>query len=201
MFLKEFTQPFCPQDFNPRKIIHGVGRGYGLLRNATKWTVPEVGPGAPKTRSARGQQWRLVVAYAGFEIFSKSMLGNFAAQGGRGVIPFLDCLGSFSTEGIAIAAGRKAPRAIKNGDLLDFLRTHKRDQPILEKWLDTATMKQETVEWPLVEAISLARVIRNVTAHGVLSASLAQQLNVHALCCNLVEALAGTATHTLSSNI
>lgn len=197
-FLALATSPFRgDRELDVTKVIHGIGRGHRLLRNAEKWTRPEAGAGADVTRVARGQQWRLVMAYAGFEIFAKSMLGNFAVRGGPGVSDFLEALGIFSDGLISIPAGRRLPKGKSSDEMLDFLRTHKGDRAQLEKWFGTATVKQGSVGWSRIEAIDLARIVRNLTAHGILSADLARKTNISRLSEALVSTLAETFHHAL----
>ena len=190
-FLSEATLPFRgARQLDATKVIHGIGRGHRLLRNAEKWTRPVAGSGADETRAARGQQWRLVMAYAGFEIFAKTMLGNFAVQGGPGVYDFLEALGNFSDGLISIPAGRRLPKGKSSDEMLDFLRTHKGDRAQLERWFGTATVKQGSVGWSRKEAIDLARIVRNLTAHGILSADLARKTDISRLSEALVSTLA-----------
>ncbi len=199
MFIDRGTRIFRGSaSLHPRKVIHGVGRGYQLVHNAQKWTRPEVGPGSEKSRRARGQQWRLVMAYAGFEILAKSLQGNFAVQGGPGVERFLGHLGDFSHREVPIPAGRRIPKGKTPADMLDFLRTHKGDRLLLEAWMDSAGLHEKFIAWPRINGISLARVMRNLTAHGILSASLARRLNIPALCDVLTIVLAEAARHALS---
>lgn len=197
-FLKRATFPFHKgREFHSRKVIHGIGRGHQLLRNAEKWIKPEAGFGADDTRAARGQQWRVVMAYGGFEIFAKSIQGNFAVQGGANVSDFMQVLGDFSTQAISIPSSGSIPKGKTPEDMLDFLRTHVGDRAILEKWFSSAGMDQARVEWPRSEVISLARIIRNLTAHGILSADLARKIKVPRLSEILVLALADTWRHAL----
>jgi hypothetical protein len=197
-FLDEATSPFRRErELDAKMVIHGIGRGHQLLRNAEKWTRPEAGAGADVMRAARGQQWRLVMAYAGFEIFAKSMLGNFAVRGGPGVSDFLEALGDFSAGVISIPAGRRLPKGKSSDDMLDFLRTHKGDRLLLERWFGTAKARRGTVGWSRAEAIDLARIVRNLTAHGILSADLARKTNISRLSEALVSTLAETFRHAL----
>jgi len=199
MFIDRGTRIFRGSaSLHPRKVTHGVGRGYQLVHNAQKWTRPEVGPGSEKSRRARGQQWRLVMAYAGFEIFAKALQGNFAAQGGSGVSDFLKKLGNFSLEKVTAPISGCPPRGKTIADLLEFLQTPRRDQELLEAWLSSAGSRSGTFRQSRAGGISLARIIRNLTAHGILSASLVQRLNIPKLCDALTNTLYETAGYALS---
>lgn len=181
----------------PERVIQGVGRGYTLIRNAEKWSAAQAGAGSEKCRFARGQQWRLAMAYAGLEILAKSLQGNFASQRGPGVGSFLSLLGNHGSEQILLPVGKKHPRGKSSEELLDFLRTHKQDRTVMEQWLGTHSSGQKTSMWPRKDAFQLARVIRNLTAHGILSASLADRLNITALCHHMTLSIADTMRHTL----
>jgi hypothetical protein len=177
-----------------------IFRGSASLHHAQKWTRPEVGPGSEKSRRARGQQWRLVMAYAGFEIFAKALQGNFAAQGGSGVSDFLKKLGNFSLEKVTSPISGSPPRGKTIEELLDFLHAPRRDQELLEAWLSSAESRAGIFLQSRAEGISLARIIRNLTAHGILSASLVQRLNIPRLCDALTNTLFETSRHALSKS-
>lgn len=181
----------------PEKVIQGVGRGYTLIRNAEKWSTAQAGAGSEKCRFARGQQWRLAMAYAGLEILAKSLQGNFVTQGGPGVSNLLSLLRDHGIEEVPLPVGKAPPKGKSSEELLDFLRTHKQDRIVMEQWLGTHSLGQTTSIWPRKDVFQLARVIRNLTAHGILSASLADRLNITALCHHMTLSIADTMRHTL----
>lgn len=197
-FVVRAVQPFHgTSEVSPEKVIQGVGRGYTLIRNAEKWSAAQAGAGSDKCRFARGQQWRLAMAYAGLEILAKSLQGNFATQGGPSVSNLLSFLRDHGIEEIPLPVGKAPPKGKSSEELLDFLRTHKQDRAVMEQWLGTHSSGQKTSMCSRKDALQLARVIRNLTAHGILSASLADRLNVTALCHHLTLSIADTMRHTL----
>jgi hypothetical protein len=178
-------------------VIQGVGRGYTLIRNAEKWSAAQAGAVSDKCRFARGQQWRLAMAYAGLEILAKSLQGNFATQGGPGVYNLPSLLRDHGIEEIPLPLGKAPPKGKSSEELLDFLRTQKQDRNVMDQWLSSNGSGQKTCMWPRKDALQLARVVRNLTAHGILSASLADRLNITALCHHLTLSIADTMRHTL----
>lgn len=89
-----------PKGVHPKRVIQGVGSGLRLIANAARWSHPQVGPGADNTKRARGQQWRLVMAYSGLEVMAKALQGNFSNQGGPGVQKFVTYLDGYASETI-----------------------------------------------------------------------------------------------------
>jgi hypothetical protein len=81
-FLDQATRPYREgRAFDPRNVVSGVARGFTLLRNARRWSHPLAGAGSRKAMEARGRQWRLVMAYGGFEIFAKAFMCHFKESG------------------------------------------------------------------------------------------------------------------------
>lgn len=67
----------------PLKPLHGtkgalsaMSRGEALIKGASSMTIPRRSRAARNSRYVRLIQWRLVMVYAGFEIFAKACLGD-----------------------------------------------------------------------------------------------------------------------------
>lgn len=181
------------------KVISGVGRGFTLLRNARNWSHPSVGAGSPKAMEARGRQWRLVMAYGGFEIFAKAHMCHFQAAGPPPVSHF-----------VQIAQRRLLPKAehqhalptvaTDRAKLLatarDLVAESKGDGRFWHAWLEGP---DEPVD--CLHAVQLARVVRNLSAHGVLSPDVAIRLGAVALCDALVTALVRIAGDVITASV
>lgn len=192
--VRSFGVAECAQ---PRRVIQGVGSGLRLIENAQKWNSPRVGPGAETTKLARGQQWRLVMAYSGLEVMAKSLQGNFANQGGPGVKQFMLQLGEFAAEEIQLPGCKQPPKSKPPEDILDFLRAQNSDRKLLEKWILPPNYEEAKLVWERAEAIQLARIVRNLTAHGILSATVAIRMNIPELCSSLTDTITETSNFTL----
>jgi hypothetical protein len=186
---------------NPRRVIQGVGSGLRLIHNAEKWSKPQVGPGAQNTTLSRGQQWRLVMAYSGLEIMAKALQGNFSNQSVPGVRKFFSYLGVYASEFVPLPVCKQSSRSKTPEDLLDFLRADNSDRQLLQKWISPANHEGKKYDWNRSEAIELARIIRNLTAHGILSATVAIRLNMPTLCSNLTNIIAEIANYTMKHKL
>jgi hypothetical protein len=178
-----------PKGVHPKRVIQGVGSGLRLIANAGRWSHPQVGPGAENTKRARGQQWRLVMAYSGLEVMAKALQGNFANQGGPGVRKFVTYLGGNASDPIQLPACKQSRKSKPPEDLLDFLRAQNSDRKLLQKWILPLTHEQGESGWQRSEAIELARIMRNLTAHGILSATVATRMNIPDLCSSLTNTI------------
>jgi hypothetical protein len=192
--VRSFGVAECAQ---PRRVVQGVGSGLRLIENAQKWSGPHVGPGAETTKLARGQQWRLVMAYSGLEVMAKSLQGNFTTQDRPGVRRFVSCLGEYGSEAIQLPRCKQSPRGKPPEDLLDFLRAQNSDRKLLERWIVPPYYEEGESGWQRSEAIELARIIRNLTAHGILSATVAIRMNIPELCSSLTNTITETSKLTL----
>jgi hypothetical protein len=186
-----------PKGVHPKRVIQGVGSGLRLIANAARWSHPQVGPGAKNTKLARGQQWRLVMAYSVLEVMAKALQGNFANQGGPGVRKFVTYLGGNASDPIQLPACKQSRKSKPPEDLLDFLRAQNSDRKLLQKWILPLTHGEAEPVWQRSEAIELARIIRNLTAHGILSATVATRMNIPELCSSLTNTITETSNFTL----
>lgn len=150
--------------------IHGIIRGHELIAQARSWVEPSIGSG--KTATARGAQWRLVMAYGGFELLAKSLAGG--KEGGlddqilRALIdklelPIFEHLAPPPIEKSSLKEWMDEEDA---SDLLDFLKMDKGDRSRFDAWL---AKQKPTTSW--TDAVLVAKAFRNATAHGALSPS------------------------------
>lgn len=181
------------------KVISGVGRGFTLLRNARKWSHPSVGAGSPKAMEARGRQWRLVMAYGGFEIFAKAHMCHFRETGSPHVSHFVEiaqrkCSAILNHRYSLPIVTTRSAKAIATAKSL--LLEDKMDGRFWHAWLEGP---DEPVD--CLHAVQLARVVRNLSAHGVLSPDVAIRLGAVALCDALVTALVRIAGDVITESV
>jgi outer membrane protein assembly factor BamB len=148
--------------------IHGIIRGHELTAQARSWVEPSIGSG--KTATARGAQWRLVMAYGGFELLAKSLAGakdrgldEKAVDSliGKLALPMFEPLAPPPIDKSSLKVWMDEEDA---SDVLDFLKMDKGDRNRFDAWLGK---QKPTTEW--TDALLLAKAFRNATAHGALS--------------------------------
>lgn len=167
-------------------ILDILMRGVPLLRNALGWRDPAVGNSKPEptpTDRARGRQWRLTMAYAGFELIVTGVLNRPDGRGltrgdfdgllahlKLGHAPILP-----APAGTAQLSERWfAPTAEgENPPLLRFLRLNQTGVRLFRSWL---VERQPLSDWCAL--VQLAQTLRHLTAHGALSATKVLQLNL-----------------------
>ncbi|WP_148087862.1 hypothetical protein [Gemmata obscuriglobus] len=158
-----------------RRSLRKIVRGENLLEAALLWDPPSAGASdtdAKKiTSGRRGLQWKLVMAYGGFELLAKAVLNR--TKQGLGPNDFTDLVGACvlpAFNQITVPAltqqqwddwfdGMAAP-----DDYLDFLGVDGGDKNALQSWLRDGIA---VTTWP--GCISLAKALRNPIAHGSLS--------------------------------
>ncbi len=147
---------------------HGIIRGHELIAQARSWVEPSIGSG--KTATARGAQWRLVMAYGGFELLAKSLAGG--KDGGLDEQSLRALIGRLSLPGFEPLAPPPIEKSTLKewmdeedaSDVLDFLKMENGDRKRFGAWL----AKQKAVEtWS--DAVLLAKALRSATVHGALS--------------------------------
>jgi hypothetical protein len=199
-FLDHATRPYREgRAFEPEDVLSGVGRGFTLLRNARRWSHPLAGAGSRKAMEARGRQWRLVMAYGGFEILAKAHLCHFKERGPPHVSHFVDLAGrkwpSISKRLQPLpTATRASSRIITKAESLT--NSGKQDQRIWHGWLHGAITPVDPADY-----FQLARVVRNLSAHGVLSPDVAIKLGADTLCTRLVDMLVDVADEVIMTSI
>ncbi len=151
-----------------------MARGEALVKGAATLSVPRRGSSGKSTRYLRLIQWRMVMAYAGFEVLAKACLGK---KEQKGLDPEdIDHLASFC---LRAPPNLEAPRL--TSDTARWLRRSGKGEPIdiVADFLHLKSgHKQFMHEWfkgtPIAThagACHLAKILRHATAHGVLSPS------------------------------
>ena len=158
------------------KVIKAVTRGVALTQAAVDWKYPTIGDESferKKGRTAheklRGVQWRLVIAYSGFEITAKGLMNHFD----RGTKP--EIIQDFINKCKLPSYQKLEPPTPKEKSnlekwlnreyeaLAEFLGVTAGDAKIIKSWLVNS---QAICNWE--EAFKLAKALRNSTAHGFL---------------------------------
>jgi hypothetical protein len=166
--------------------IHGIIRGHELIAQARSWVEPSIGSG--KTATARGAQWRLVMAYGGFELLAKSLAGG--KDGGIDEQSLSALIGRLSLPGFEPLAPPPIEKSTLKewmdeedaSEVLDFLKMDKGDRNRFDAWL--AKQKALTT-W--TDALLLAKALRNATAHGALSPSKLEEWTLGEVVLRLTE--------------
>jgi len=172
----------------PLKPLHGtknalsaMSRGEALIKGAAGLAIPRRSHVAQKSRYVRLIQWRLVMAYAGFEIFAKACLGDPKKDGIHK--QDIDRLASgLPAAGLRLEQPRLTPKVIRwitregNGNPIDvvgdFLGMGKANRESIHLWLKGTPI----ISYP--DACNLARILRHATAHGMLSPDKCQDLGL-----------------------
>src|SRR5262245_3046161 len=165
-------------------VLSALGRGKPLVDAAVRWADPAVGQRSAtsftETDRFRGDQWRLVVAWGGFQTVVRALMG---VQ--RGVRLEAALIDRFIERARPPAyPGLPSPRA-READLEEIFRAPLTDvtHPLLVfldlGWASTRNLYRWLVEGRTIEtwagAIRLAGALRDATAQGALSASRAKQ--------------------------
>ena len=166
-------------------VIQSLSRGFYLTKSAVQWHEPAIGHSLDRnpnnTHKARGVQWRLVMAYGGFETSTKTLL----KMGRGGLSPV--ALRSFTSKcSLPTYTPLPSPKIARvNLDkwlkklpvtptdktpLIDFLSLESGDAQVVEAWI---VQSAEVASW--TDAVRLAKALRNATAHGALSATKVKQ--------------------------
>lgn len=155
-------------------LLQGISRGQALLEQSCAWSKPSAGR-ASKLSELRGQQWRLVMAYAGFEIILKSLYG----KDHPGIEEFQKLEASIeAVENLEPIASPRLTKSIKekwlaDEKLLKFLSFRNYDLKLFKRWMVDGSAVET-----LAEQLALAKALRNGTAHAALSANKCQQLKL-----------------------
>lgn len=163
-------------------LIGGLSRGFYLMKSALEWQEPAAGHNSTEkpndTHKARGIQWRLVMAYSGFETVTNTLLINEKYLTPNTIKDFTEkcslpdyCLlnSPAATRG-NLEKWLNKPSLEKKSALADFLSLENGDKTIIEEWIVKST---PVSTW--VDAVRLTKAIRNATAHGALSPTKVNQ--------------------------
>ncbi len=186
------------------EMLSAMARGDALMKGAVKFRPARERGKRLSAEYVRLVQWRLVMAYAGFEIFAKSVLGRHGHGDKKGLTG--DDVRHLTMklkmpEFIEIdsprpkAAIRKWLRDTSTlpdySDLSRFLNLNEFDQRAFLDWLHGTPITNH------VKACLLAKALRNATAHGFLSPTKCHALGVVEAIRNLPHALADIRVATV----
>jgi hypothetical protein len=174
--LHRFAQGHTGEPAAVKRVLSALYRAVPLLQAALTWEEPSVGGKAEKrsaTDKRRGEQWRLVLSFSGFETLTKALL---AIKGRGGIKPehieiVLNLVKIPDHIPVEVPAHKPTDlddwfSADAQEELLDFLCLDHGDAKITASWL---VERKPMVTW--LESLSLAKALRNATVHGALSAS------------------------------
>ncbi len=155
-----------------KDLLSAMARGDALIKGAARLTVPRRKGRSQNTRYHRLLQWRLVMGYAGFEVFAKACLRK-PEKGGLGLEDFERLIASCRLPTVAITppllTAETSRWLSREGDgdpidvLGDFLRLGSSHKDFLHEWFKGRAIEQH------LDALHLAKILRHTTAHGVLS--------------------------------
>ncbi len=157
------------------KAIKALSRGVSLTQAAVDWQNPAAigndnSVSTPKQKDRlRGIQWRLVIAYAGFEITAKGLMNHFERNTKPEIIEdFINKCKLSNYQKLEPPAPKEKSNLEKwlNREyevLAEFLGVTAGDAKIINYWLVNS---QAICNWE--EAFKLAKALRNSTAHGFL---------------------------------
>ncbi|HLO84100.1 MAG TPA: hypothetical protein VK203_03665 [Nostocaceae cyanobacterium] len=154
------------------KVIKCLFRGVRLTEEAINWYEPSIGrKTSSKIHKLRGFQWRLVIAYSGFEITTKALMNHFSRQTSPEIISnFIQKCNLPNYNSLTPPNPQKKDNLEKwltkdEDAIAEFLGVSAGDKKIIEHWL----VKSNSISsWE--EAVKLAKALRNASAHGFLSA-------------------------------
>ena len=170
-------------------VMYAISRGYSLMRAVEDWDSPFVGA-LPQSRQdvsvLRGIQWRLFMAYNAFEIIYETLMSQrWASFSARADAFQRNCkLPAYSPTLASPGKDRAVLRrwldeSISSSDsegdaLLEFLGLNRGgDRTVFKLWL---IGEQPVASW--TEALTLSKALRNMSAHGALSASKVGELGL-----------------------
>jgi hypothetical protein len=167
----------------PEALMSAMARGDALMKGARKITPEKAKRKKPSAEYLRTLQWRLVMSYAGFEIFVKSITGRLENGNGGIDVPTLEHLLSLLTlpPFQPLPAPRRKSEAKKwlcetgsaVGDRLgDFLQLNPYDRKIFLEYLNGSSVDN------YMRLCLLAKAVRNATAHGFLSPTKCETLGL-----------------------
>jgi hypothetical protein len=177
--------PAAPQHLHT--VIVALSKGTRLVKAALAWEEAVAGPelkgSLAKISQARGEQWRLVMCFGGLETVVEALLSPhpYFPTYYDGAKHFSDRCGLPAYAPLSAPIPRKGDftqwlpkEAISDvHPVISFLGLNKHDAKTFRSW---AVEGQPIDSWPT--ALQLAKVLRNATAHGALSASKVHQWNL-----------------------
>lgn len=200
--LLHFSSEHSKEPQHLDKVIKAISRGVALLESAHGWKNPAIGQNPSRTKSdkMRGFQWRLVIAYSGFEIAFKGLVNCQT----RKINPKIsdDFIQSCSLPKYDLLDSPERKPGIEKwlnkeeGELANFLGVTSGDRKIIENWI---VKSQSIKSWE--QSVKLAKAIRNASAHGYLSATKVKELGLKPGLCKLTDDLAVIVAYGLQKLI
>jgi hypothetical protein len=164
-------------DEEARQSIGKLFRGVTLLKHAQEWNAPSAGR-AGKSAAIRGQQWRLVMAYSGYDqienaIFGKNCHDKKSRKAALSKIQIKHhLLGPVLTQRALDHIEQSDPTA---GKLFDFLDIQKNKRDRFHDWLLGRTADEPC---GTERAVFISAQLRHMVAHGALSADRTKKLGL-----------------------
>ncbi|MGV0108494.1 RiboL-PSP-HEPN domain-containing protein [Nostoc sp. DSM 114167] len=199
--LSHFNQTHSDNSDHIYDVIQGLSKGFYLIKSGLEWQEPAVGHSSVDkpndTHKARGIQWRLVMTWGGFETITKTLLlkksnGGLKTENIKSFTVKCDLLNNYNplnppdSRRVNLEKWLNINTSIPGKSALaDFLSLGNGDQEIIENWI---VKSQPISNW--VEAVRLAKALRNATAHGALSATKVKEWGLQKPLLTLSENLA-----------
>lgn len=171
----ELARSSTPEE--ARQWLGKLFRGATLLKHALEWKHPMVGGGGKSDR-IRGMQWRLVMAYSGYEQIENAIFGekchskvprkNILAR----IRPQYRLPGPMLSQS---ALNRIEERDQEAAALCDFLGIQKNKRDRFTNWLLGRTADEPC---GTEGAVFISAQLRHLVAHGALSADRTKQLGL-----------------------
>lgn len=168
-----------PSKTAARLILHSLGRGYALFKNAKEWDSPLIGTrtGNEQLLSMRGIMWRYVMAYCGWEQCTKALGFTHKTQ-----CDILSDKYELNPPMLSESQRKKIflwiPEfAVEEGQNIDIA---------MNEFLSLKDNYNEFPHWLLGRKVELHKaqimaILRNIVVHGSLSASKGLQWNLKPL--------------------
>ena len=171
--------------------LEAIARGYALLRAAYLDFTPALGRNATSREPSRldvvrGLQWRLVLSVAGFEMYLRGRTGReekiwklvrhaepYVLLEPPPAVPSPRIGSNDKRRSTSLESLLDVPLPTRRSRLAEFLGLNKFEEPLLLDWLRG---ERTPMDWE--EHLHLATALRNVTAHGALSAKKARDLGM-----------------------
>lgn len=191
-------------------VLSALHRGIPLLLAAIGWADVRAGgsqDSATPVDEVRGDQWRLVMAYGGFETVCKALL-SWSGRRGLGLAEFRALTEACALPVYPVLDAPPHPPKVRerwfegsqgksSDELTRFLGLCEGAARAVRKWL---VERKPVSDW--AGALDLARALRHAIAHGALSASRAEdwklQLPMRRLVADLATVVAAAITRIAS---
>lgn len=151
------------------KTIKAMTRGLPLIQSAIEWQEPRVGKKSHnKFDRLRGNQWRLVIVYSGFEITVKALLNSKTSLNSEIIEEFFEKCDLPNYKVMGSPNPHKRDNLDKwlqkeEGKIADFLGVRGADIKIINFWIFN---QNPIASWE--NSFQLAKALRNASAHGFL---------------------------------